>query len=231
MIAQDHALEEVLINWDNLELTVETRLNSLRDYILQKAGLDKSIEYYEKQGKMLERYVAGFINRYFIILKDVSFILLDPLHILDIIWTFIKNALRHPLKTVKQIWDAWTCLYKLGAYGLGILTADAVLAAIIAGIGVALRGGQLLEIAAEATTTMTQKAVDTATALPRKLVDIGKGLGTVVENFDDVLTVIKQKPDAILIAAKEQIKADANYSGMEKYKYYTSGLRKRDTLT
>ncbi len=231
MIVQDMALENVLINWDNIELSVEKRLNKLRDYILESAGLHESIDHYKQEGKMLHRYVAGFINRYFMLLKDASFLLLDPLHILDVIWAFIKNAFKNPLQTVKNIWGVWTGLYRLGAFGLGMVTADALLAAIIAGIGVLFRGGQVIEAFAEAGSAMTTRATNMTTSLPRKLLNIGKGIGIGIENIDQVFTVIAHEPQTIIATFQEELRENTQFNSLRKYKKYTTKLRKRDTLT
>ena len=90
--------------WDNAEHTVEEKLDALENYIFRHLGFKHEPSYYETKGSFFARYCAGFINRYFVLIKNVSFILLDPLHIFDIVTTFVKGILTHPIKTLKQIW-------------------------------------------------------------------------------------------------------------------------------
>jgi len=230
MIAQDIALEHVLISWDHAELSVEERLNNLRNYVFQKAGLEHTDAYYKSEGKALHRYLAGFINRYFTLLKDASFILLDPLHILDVIWSFIKNALLHPLKTIKRIWSVWTGLFTLGSYGVGMLTADAFLAAIIAGLGALLQGGQILEVMSEAAVTFGEKAVGGVTSLPKKIANIANSAQYALTNTEDIFHLIQHQPDKILLAAEDTLMAKATYKGVRTYKVYTNTMRAKRNL-
>ena len=163
------------------------------------------------------------------ILKDISFILLDPLHILDILWAFLKNIFKHPLQTVKRIWQIWTKLYTLGAYGVGMLTADAMIAALIAGVGLLFRGGQALEVVAEAASTFGEAVSGAATRLPRKIMGLAQNLQTTVESFDQFIGVLQREPEFVLASARETIE-DASFQDIRKYKVYSSPFRKRDTL-
>jgi hypothetical protein len=228
----DINFENILINWDNLEIKVEDKLNSLRDYVLKKVGLEESVEYYQTKGKFLHRYAAGFITRYFDLMKDASFILLNPMHIVDIITAFVKNLFHHPIQVAKQIWACWCWFYKnMNAYVLGKVSAAALLSALIIALSTYMTTGQVSSAIRSATTTMSEGVVGNFTSLPKRLMGIGKSLGETIRNTDDLFRIIRTSPHKILEKARLFAKSEVgSYGGVRTYKYYTSPFRKRDTI-
>lgn len=224
-------LESVLHIWDNAEHTVEEKLNALENYIFQYLGFKHEPAYYEKKGSFFARYCAGFINRYFVLIKNVSFILLDPLHIFDIITTFVKGILTQPIKTLKQIWGVWTYSYTHGIYGLGALTADALLATLIAGGSTALAEGEVWMITRNAGGAFGKKFIDRAMGLSNKFAKMWGNLKNAVSSYDELFNAIKQEPHVVLADAKKSLVSGVSYGKIQTYKYYTNPFLKQNKLS
>jgi hypothetical protein len=118
-------------NLDSKEVKIEEKIVHLREYVYEMLGLDRTSEYYKERGKFLARYVAGFVDRIFELFEDVAYIVFDPLHIINIIQSFVKGIFLHPIQTFKAL---ATVLIKkhTSPYGLGVLTAEALILAISA---------------------------------------------------------------------------------------------------
>lgn len=225
--AENSALEKVLMAWESEEHSVEEKLDHLRKYIFESLGLEHEPEYYVKKGKFFERYVAGFVGRYFQLLKDVSFIILDPLHIIDIMTSFAKGVFLHPIKTLKQVWKIWTGAYTKGVYGLGRLTADALLACVIAAAGTLLAGGKIALAAEEAAGAAVETVVGTVSSLPKRIANIGKGIKNALTSSGDFFDMIKEAPLEVLSDAKKSLISKSSYGKIKLYKYYAKPFMKK----
>ena len=220
-------MDKIISLWESEEHTVEDKINTFERFIFDHIGLKNEVEYYVEEGSFLARYLAGFIHRYFVLLKDVSFILLDPIHIFDIITSFAKSVVRHPIKTLKQVWSAWTKPYTRGMYGLGRMTADAFLACIIAGGATLLAEGEVAVAAEVATSELGEQAVTKVMGIPKKLVGVGENIEKTIESCDDFFDLIKEDPVNILKDAKESLSSGISYGKIRSYKVYSGNFLKR----
>jgi len=217
-------LEHVVKIWDNEEATLESKLEAMQLHTFQFLGFDHEPNYYIDNGKFFRRYLAGFLSRYFTIIKDFAFLILDPIHIINMLVAFAKNIIRHPIRTLRKIWKVWTSTYTHGAYGIGALTADALLAAMIAGATAAIAEEGAAVAAETAGETMVQKVASGATSLPRRLMKIGKGVEKAVTSHEEFFESIMSKPQAVLADAKKTIESGISFGNMETYRSYTKGL-------
>lgn len=215
-------LEHVLEKWEDEEYSVEEKLHALHLHVFKHVGLTESPDHYIEHGKFFQRYLAGFICNYFWMLRDISFILLDPLHIFDILSTFAKEICKHPFKMLKQIWGCWTWSYTHGAFGLGVITAGALLACLIAGATVLLAGG--LKAGDVALKTMAKSASDTfrgaAMGLPDTFVGIGKTVKNTISYSGDFFKMIRSEPLQVLADAKKSLVSGVSYGRIRSFKFY-----------
>lgn len=215
-------LEHVLEKWEDEEYSVEKKLDDLRAHIFKHVGLKESPDYYMEHGKFFQRYLAGFICNYFWQLRDISFILLDPLHIFDILTTFAKEICRHPFQMLKQIWGCWTWSYTHGAFGLGVITAGALLACLIAGATVLLAGG--IKAGGTAIRTMAKTVSDTfkgtAMGLPNNFINIGKGVKNALSSSGEFFKMIRSEPMQVLADAKTSLVSGVSYGRIRSFKFY-----------
>lgn len=224
----DKRLEDVLIRWESTEHSAEEKLDALEKYIFEHVGLKHDQEYYQKKGKFFERYAAGFIHRYIMILKEASFLLLDPLHIIDVIVTFVKQVFLHPIKLLKQIWKMWVWSYVRGAYGLGFMTADALLACIIAGaVSLAAAEGGAMAAAEASAVTLKESAVAAATYVPKKIMGIGSGIQKVVTSSGSFMNMVARAPLKVLTDAQKSIRLTAAFGTVKEYRWYADPFMKK----
>lgn len=216
------ALEAALLKWESTEHTVEEKLENLQSAIFTHLGLvEGDSEYYISHGKFYERYVAGFIARFFWALQDLSFIALDPLHIFDIITTFVKQLISHPIQLLKSIWDIWTWYFTHGAFGVGMLTADAVVAFVLAASGTLLAGG--LKVAmGSGLATIPETLISNLTYVPEKIVSVAKTIKTTAVTGFDIFKKIQVNPKLALSDAVNSLGSGISYGIVREFKMYTN---------
>ena len=222
-----YTLNEVLTAWEDAEITVEKKLEKLELHIFHGVWLKEKPEYYINNGKFFHRYVAWFIHRYFILIKDVSYILLDPLHIIDIIKSFVKWVFTHPILTLKQIWSVWTSAYRGWSYWLWAITADALLAAIIAWAATALKETEAWGILKNTAWAFGKKTTDTALGLPKKLIWTAKSVETAFGSYEEFFTIVRRSPAKILKDVGRSMESGISYWTVRKYKLYCWSLLKK----
>lgn len=213
-------LEHVINIWDSDEHKIEYKLEALESYIFSHLGLNYENKYYETKGKLFHRYIAGFVHRYIGIIKEFSFIVLDPLHIFDIITGFAKGVFVHPIKTLKTIWECWTGTYKKGIYGFGAITADALLACFIAGASTVLVEGEVALATESAVEAFGEKAVSRVSSLPNKVIGVGNNVKNVLSSSEEFFDVIRSNPVKVLDDAKRSLVSGVSYGDIKKYKAY-----------
>ncbi len=220
----EHTLENVLMKWESKEHSIEEKLSSLEKYVFVHVGLKEDPSYYEKKGKFFHRYMAGFISGYFFRLRDYSFILLDPLHIFDILTTFIKEIFKEPFKMLKSIWSCWTWSYTSGVWGLGLMTGQALLACILLGAGMLI--GQGLKATGMAVKgmgkIMSETFVGAATSLPKKFIGIGRLVKNGILSSSDIFLMIRTAPLKVLSDARKSIQSGVSYGRIRTFKFYTN---------
>ncbi len=214
-------MDHILQKWESAEFSVEEKISGLEKYVFEHLGFKHDPNYYRTKGSLFRRYCAGFIDRYFTLLRDISFILLDPLHIFDIVTAFVKGILTHPIQSLKQIWRVWTKDYRRGAFGLGALTADALLAALIAGASTALlEEGSSGMIGKSAVQGFNKKIVGSLTKGAKKVVETGEIAAEAIKSGDDFFAMLKSNPLAVIEDAKKSMKDNISYGRIRSYKLY-----------
>lgn len=222
-----HTLDNVIGIWEEEEVSIEEKLDLLEKHIFEHLWLTESLEYYEKKWKFFHRYAAGFIHRTIMILKDFSYIVLDPIHIFDILTTFVKNIFTNPIQTLKQIWNTWTSCYTTWMFWLWYLTADAMLAAMIAWARIASTWAAIWASVNSAVTGFWEAMVDWATAVFRSAWSIAESTVEVFSSSDDFFNVLKSEPQVVLRDAKKTIESWVFYWKISTYKMYTEKFLKR----
>ena len=222
-----HVLDKVITTWESEEHSLEEKMDSLEQSIFQHLGFVHKPDYYVKKGGFLSRYLAGFIHRSFELLKDFSFIVLDPLHIFDIFVAFAKGIITHPIKTLKQIWNCWTSDYSNGIYGLGAMTADAFLACLIAGATTAIIEGEGLAAVESAAEKFSEVAVEKVYAIPQQIKNIGEAGASLFNSHQDFFNLLKENPKQILADAKKSLESGFSYGEVRNYKLYSENFLKR----
>jgi len=212
------SLEQVLISWEKNEMKVEEKLDLLERAILQHLNLDHTIDYYENKGKFLERFGAGFVHGYFNILQDVSFLLLDPIHIFDLLTTLIGNLLAHPFQTIKAMWHTWTYYYTHGAFGLGMMMAEIVLGCIIVAVGGLLAGEKLVSLLKTTAKTFSSGIAGNITYIPEKLAGIAKKMASSVSLSKSIVKEAIKSPKALLADAIKSVDASETFGKFRDYK-------------
>jgi len=223
MVTLDHAISV----WDSEEHTAEEKLETLQMHVFHAVGLSEKPDYYIKNGKLLERFAAGFIYRYFSLLKDVTFLFLDPLHIIDVVVSFVKSVFTHPVETLKHIWKYWSGFYTKGAFGVGMMMADTLLAALVAGATAALAEGETTLTLGSVAKITEEEVVKSATALPRKLIKVVKTSEKIAVSYGELAESVMSNPQVLLESAKSYLKGNSNFWGIRKFKHYASGLIRR----
>ena len=219
-------LDQVVTIWEGEEHTLEEKLDHLEKHIFEHLGLKEEPSYYLKKGSFFERYLAGFINTYFLLVKDISFIILDPIHIFDIITSFAKGVITHPIKTMKTIWGCWTFNYKSGAYALGGITANALLIAVTAGAAAAAMEGEALIAVEASASAFSEKVVGNAVSLPKKLIGIVEKAKTAITSHEEVLQAIMREPQAVIADAATSLKSGVSFGKVRTFKFYSGDFLK-----
>jgi|GEM_PF-3610074 len=219
------SLEQVLISWEKEEMKVEEKLNMLETVILQHLNLNHSVDYYEEKGRFLERFGAGFVHGYFNILQDVSFLLLDPIHIFDLLTTLIKNMLAHPFQTIKAMWQTWTYYYTHGAFGLGMMMAEIVLGCIIVAVGGLIAGEKLVSLLKTASQTFCGGVSSGVTYIPEKLAGLAKNMVSGVSLSKSIFKEAIKSPKTLLADAISSIDAGTAFGKFRDYKVCADYLK------
>jgi len=214
------SFDAILQKWESAEHSVEEKLDSLEKYIFSHLGFEHEPSYYEKNGSFFARYIAGFIDRYFTLIRDMSFILLDPFHIFDILTNFAKGIIKHPIKTLKQIWNYWTYAYQGGAFGLGALTADALLAALIAGASSMLIEEESAVVAKNMSNSFGQNLKGSFTGVGENVANVTQNIKKGFTNYEEFFDSIKSSPQKVLQDAQKSLASKVSYGEIYKYKYY-----------
>lgn len=213
-------LDHILQKWESAEFSVEEKISGLEKYVFEHLGFKHEPNYYRTKGSLFRRYCAGFIDRYFTLLRDISFILLDPLHIFDIVTAFVKGIFTHPIKSLNQIWKVWTKDYRRGVFGLGALTADALLAALIAGASTALVEDEIGMAGKSAVQGFNKKIVGSLTKSAKKVVETGEVVVETINSSNDFFAMLKANPLAVIADAKQSMEDNISYGKIRSYKLY-----------
>ena len=224
------ALEKALLMWESKEYAVEQKLEALKEAIFLHVGLKEPPDHYMDHGNFLERYTAGFISGFFWRLNDISFILLDPLHIFDIITTFVKVLFTHPLKMLKQIWSVWTWNFIHGAFGLGNMTSSILLAFLMAASATVLVEGVAAGVAS-ATSTVPQSLVGQLTYIPSKVAGIAQGVKQLPTYVSSLFSQIQKQPQLILAHTQRSLTSGVAYGQVRELKFYANPFLKRKAVS
>lgn len=216
----DLTLENVLIFWENEEQKVEKKLELLEKYIFNQLKFDHEPGYYEKHGKFLDRFAAGFIHGYFNTASDISFILLDPIHIIDILTTLVKNMFLHPLQTLKSIWETWTYYFTHGTYGLGMMLSEITIGCLLVAIGGILSGQKLTALLKNAASSFSEGVVGNLKYIPEKIVGIPKMAKSSLGLTRSVLKNALSSPGALISDALKSLEMGDAYGKIREYRLY-----------
>lgn len=209
-------------HWHAEEQSVEEKITRAEFWVFQRLGFQHDPLWYKKKGAPLERYLAGFVSRYFFHLRELSFLVLDPIHIATILFGFVRGVLFHPLKTMKGIWKVWTGFYFQGFYAMGAITADALMAALIVGSALSLKGGSSASVLAkESASAFVQKAEGWAFYAPRKIISKGKML---FEMPEKIFEMVRGSPVEVIRDAEHSFVQTASVGKMREYKWYTESF-------
>lgn len=213
-------LEKVLTFWEDEEQKVEEKIELLERYVFEHVGLQHDVDYFEDKGKFLERFAAGFIHGYFNTIQDVSFLLLDPLHIFDILTTFVKNMFLHPLKTLKNIWDCWTYYYTTGAWGIGMMLAEISMACLLVVLGGLAAGEKVVTVLKNAAAAFGEGALGNVTYIPEKIIGIPKTAKSALGVSRSMLTAIIKSPKSMVTDTLKSLEMGGAYGQVRTYRYY-----------
>ncbi len=220
------ALEKALHQWESEEHSVEEKLLALQKAVFLHLGLKEDPDYYIDKGKFFDRFVAGFVSSFFWRLKDLSFIVLDPLHIFDIITTFVKVFFTHPLKMLRQIFGTWTWSFTHGSFGMGMMVASALQAFIVAA-SVAMVAEGVVAGSASASTAVTESFASEFSYVSGKFSGVAQSVQKGASYTTKLFTEIQTNPQLILAEAKQSVMSGMSYGRIREFKFYANPFLKQ----
>lgn len=216
------SFEQVLIFWEEGEGKVEEKLEMLENAIFQHLGLMHDANFYEEKGKFLERFAAGFIHGYFNTLQDISFLLLDPVHIFDVLTTLVKNIFLHPLLTIKAMWGTWTYYYTHGAFGIGMMMSDIVLGTLLVVAGGLVAGEKLIGLLKNAAKVFEGGLTGNITYIPEKLLGMNNGVRSSMGLSKSVVKEALKAPHSLVGDVLKSLDMKDSFGKLREYRLYVA---------